>query len=778
MTAPVTQARGNLPANLTSFVGRRNELTQVRRALSRARAVTLTGVGGVGKTRLALQVATSLERTFPDGVWLVELASLTEPEFLPQTVCEALQVPDQSGRAPTDVLINYLADKHALLVLDNCEHLVESSGRLIGALLRSCPRLRILATSRQAFGIDGEYVPQVPTLTLPESDRALSLEALTRYDAIKLFVERAEAVLPGFALTSDNCATVAHLCQQLDGIPLAIELAAVRLRHLSLQQIDARLDDRYRLLTSGSRAAMPHQKTLRALIDWSFELCSIGERTLWTRLSAFSGSFELAAVEQVCSGDGLPSAEILELLAGLVDKSIVIRDDRSQEGRYRLLETIRHYGQDRLAETDGTTVWRRRHRDWYLRLVERAEAEWFGPDQVEWFARLRADHANIRAALEFCRSQPGESEAGLRIAAAMRAYWHSTGFLKEGRHWLDQALQRATDPTVSRAKALWVDAWLAALEDDLDTAATRVAESQELARQLADDTLTAQVTLAAAVVANHRRDYASAVPLFEEAVSRLRTTGALSGLAISLYLLGLTSAILGDPAKAVAVSEECRAICASHGERWYQSHALWVLGIAVWQQGDARRAAALEQDSIRLKPSSYDLLGVAHCIEALAWFAAAEGRDKRAARLLGAAQAVRQEIGVSLHGFAHLTTYHDTATARARDALGEAAFQRAFSDGASLDVPQAVATALDEQEKPEKPAPTRRANDTAPVLTRRETEVAELVAQGLSNRAIADQLVVSQRTAETHIENILVKLGFSARSQIAAWFIECQNEPT
>jgi non-specific serine/threonine protein kinase len=768
MNTTTVRRHDNLPASLTSFVGRRHELAEVKRALSGARLVTLTGVGGVGKTRLALRVAESVERTFRDGVWLVELASLSDPAFLSQTVNSALRIPDQSGRPPEDVLVDYLADKQLLLVLDNCEHLVGSCARLADTLLRSCSKLRILATSREAFGIDGEYVPRVPSLSLPEVDQpALSPGALERYDAVRLFVARAEAVLPDFALSSDNCETVAKLCQQLEGIPLAIELAAVRLRHLPLQQINDRLDDRYRLLTSGSRTALPRQKTLRALIDWSFDLCSPRERTLWARLSVFSDSFELAAAEEVCQGGGVLREEVLGLLTGLIDKSILTRHDQGVDGRYRMLETIRQYGEDRLAESTEDRWLRGRHRDWCLRLVERAEAEWFGPDQIEWFTRLRLDHANVRSALDFCLNHAGGTESALHIAGAMRAYWHSTGFMGEGRHWLDQALQLETSPTAARAKALWVDSWLAVLQGDTRTAISRLAESRTMAAKLGDEDLTAQVTLAAGVVAMHQKDQESAVALFEEAIALHRGTGHLTGLAISLYLLGLTSTIRGDTERAVTVTEECRAICAAHGECWYHSHALWVLGIAVWQQGDARRATRLEQESIRLKPSLYDRLGIAHCIEALAWFAATDGRNKWAARLLGAAESARQAIGVSLQGFAHLVSYHRQAEAAVSQALGDAAYRKAFEHGLGLSLDQAVAHALNE--KVASPADSERADPSA-LLTRRETEVAELVAQGLSNKEIAGALVVSQRTAEAHVENILVKLGFRSRAQIAAWF--------
>jgi predicted ATPase/DNA-binding CsgD family transcriptional regulator len=777
MNATTVQARGNLPSNLTNFVGRRSELAKVKQLLSRTRMVTLTGVGGVGKTRLAMQTATDLQRAFPDGVWLVELSSLSDPAFLSQTVVAALGIPDQGGRPGLDVLIDYLGDKKLLLLLDSCEHLVDACAYLADTLLAACPRLHILATSRQAIAIAGEHTLLVPSLSIPETRQgALPASAAAGSDAVQLFVARAEAVQPDFALTDDNAEIVAHLCRRLEGIPLAIELAAGRLRHLPLKQIDERLGDRYHFLTGGSRVALPRQQTLRALIDWSFDLCSPAEQTLWARLSVFSGSFELDAAEHVCSGEPIPREDVLDLLSGLVDKSVLGRDERAPRAtRYRLLETIRQYGQERRTESDGDLALRRRHRDWYLGLVERAEAAWFGPDQIDWFNRLQLDHANIRAALNFCLSSPAESEQGLRIAAALRAYWHSTGFMNEGRHWLDQALRLETAPTAARAKALWVESWLASLQNDADTATSRVAESRALAQQLGDGTLIAQATLAAGVVAMHNEDQRSAAALFEEAIERHQGTTNLSGLAIALYLLSLTSTILGDTEKAITVGEQCRALCATHDEHWYQSHALWVLGIAVWLQGDTRRATHLEQNSLRLKPSHHDRLGIAHCIEALGWFAASDQQWQRSAQLLGAAQAVREEIGVALHGFAHLVTYHDQAEARVRRGLGDPAFDKAFHDGLDFTLDDAVAYGLNEKAKP---AARTKQDDSATPLTRREAEVAELVAQGMSNKAIAAKLVVAQRTAEAHVENILVKLGFTTRAQIAAWLAERRAQQT
>jgi predicted ATPase len=372
--APVT----NLPAGLTRFVGRRHELTKAKRLLSTTRLLTLTGPGGVGKTRLALQLAAEVQRAFPDGVWLVELAELTEPALLGHTVAEALGLREQSGHWRLATLTDHLTGRHLLLILDNCEHLVDACAVLVDQLLRTCPQLHMLATSRQPLSITGEHILPVPPLPVPDSDQLPPPEALARYDAVTLFLDRATSAVPSFRLTADNHAAVARLCQALEGIPLALELAAVRLRALSASQILDRLTDRYALLSAGSRSAPSRQQTLRACIDWSFELCSPAERMLWARLAVFAGGFELDAAEGICSDDQLPREAVFDLVAALVDKSILIREERDAHIRYRLLETIRQYGQEKLREGGELATWRRRHRDWYAELVARPPGMCFG----------------------------------------------------------------------------------------------------------------------------------------------------------------------------------------------------------------------------------------------------------------------------------------------------------------------------------------------------------------------------------------------------------------
>ena len=453
MAAPSSQRRAanNLPADLTSFVARRPEAAQIRQLLSTSRLVTLVGVGGVGKTRLAVHVARDVQRAFPDGVFLVELAALTDPALLPHTVIDALAIPEQSSRAPMNILADYLRHRQTLLVFDNCEHLLESAAEITAALLRSTPGLRILATSRQALRVPGEHIMPVPTLPVPAPDVPFVPGFATQYAALALFAERAAAVVPGFAITAENEAAVLRLCQRLEGIPLAIELAAVRLRVLAVADLATRLDRRFQLLTEGSRTAPERHQTLRAAIDWSFDLCTPAEQLLWARASVFAASFDLEAVEAICADGRLLPEAIIDTVAGLTDKSIFIREEHAGRVRFRMLETIREYGQARLRESGTEPALKQRHRNWYVRLVEEASAEWFGPRQEGWSTRLLLEHANLRIALEFCLAQPDQVRIGLHLAGIPWFLWVACGFLTEGRYWLDRALSLDNDPSPERA---------------------------------------------------------------------------------------------------------------------------------------------------------------------------------------------------------------------------------------------------------------------------------------------------------------------------------------
>jgi predicted ATPase len=425
---------GNLPGEATSFVGRRRETAQAARLLRRGRLLTLTGVAGVGKTRLALRVAAHAREAFPDGVWLVELAALTEDTLLAQTVADVLGIQNRLDVPTVDTLVGYLADKQLLLVLDNCEHLLDAcavlaSELLASELLAAAPGVRILATSRQALRAAGEYLLEVPPLPVLDLGQPMTTRALARGEAVRLFAERAALARPGFAVDAGNHAAIVRICQRLDGIPLAIELAALRVRAMPVTEILTGLDDYLRFLATGSRIAVPRVQTVRAAIDWSFALCSHDEQQLWARASVFAGGFDLDAAEAVCRGQSIAREDVFELVAALVDKSILTRASHDTPARYRMLETIRHYGQERLAASGQQTAVCARHRDHYRRQVTRAEQEWLGPNEQAWFTTSRREHPNLRAALEFCLTEPGEARAGLEITAALFHYW-----VRSGRH--------------------------------------------------------------------------------------------------------------------------------------------------------------------------------------------------------------------------------------------------------------------------------------------------------------------------------------------------------
>ncbi|MQA61392.1 MAG: hypothetical protein GEU86_07815 [Actinophytocola sp.] len=760
---------GNLPAELTTFIGRRREIAEIKRLLSVSRLVTLTGVGGAGKTRLSLRTAADLQRAFADGVWLVELAALEDQALLTQTIATTLGIHDRTARWPAPALAEYLADKRLLLVLDNCEHLRSACAVLADTVLRAAEGLHILATSRQALGLTGEHIYQVPTMSMPSGDRMPPPDALGQYEAVNLFVDRAVAVQPGFAVTEANSETIVRACQRLDGLPLAIELTAVRLRALGLDELLERLEDRFRLLTAGSPGALPRHQTLRALIDWSSELCSPQERTLWERLSVFSGGFDLHAAEAICAGGEVVEQDILDLLADLVDKSIVIAEEHEGRQRYRLLETIRQYGLERLRASGTEKEFRQRHRDYFANLTEQALIEWLSPTQGQWLADLLREHNNLRAAFDFCFTEPGQADIGLRMTGAMWFFWIATGLTSEGRRWLERGLELTEEPSSARSRALWVCGYLCTIQEDIATAEPMMAECSAAAEQMDDAIASAWAVQLRGMVAMSEGDLRSARVCLEDGLNRHRANANPLGVLDSSFYLVAVTALLGDLDKAVELCEEAIELCDSRQERWLKSYMLWDLGLVAWQQGDLVRAAESGRDGLRLARESNEQWVIAFCFEILAWAAGGEGKPARAARLLGAADRLWRRIGAPLFGMRHLVTCHEEQTAAVRAALGAKAFDTEFERGTVISTDDAIAYALDERERvPEGTGAAR--GDTS--LTKRELEVAELIAQGLSNKEIAAKLVISRRTAEAHVEHILGKLAFSSRAQVAAWVAE------
>jgi predicted ATPase/DNA-binding CsgD family transcriptional regulator len=761
---------GNLPAEVTSFVGRRQEVSGVRRLLGQSRLVTLTGPGGVGKTRLALRVGAEMRRAFPDGVWFVELAELRDPDLVAVTVGEALGVREEAVSPDAPGLAAFLADQQALIVLDNCEHLVGACADLVETLLRSAPELRILVTSRQALRLAGEATLSVEPLSVPETGARCTPADLGRTEAAMLLVDRAAAVQPGFEVTDDNCATIARLCQALEGVPLAIELAVARLRVLSLEQILERLTDRYRLLTSGARNAPARQQTLRALVDWSWDLCSEPERTLWARASVFAGGLELDGAEQVCADDTLPAESILDLVASLVDKSVLTRIGDGPRARYRMLEVVREYGAARLAEAGEPAQIARRHCDWFARLAAYGDRHWVSPDQAALMSRLRHEQANLRVALEYAVAA-GPPELALRFAADLENHWFVRGFLSEGRHWLDRALALPAPRHWTRVKALRVASWIATVQNDRDRARALLAEARDLAARLPASVEGAYIPLVEGNIAMFGGDHAAALPLFEQALRRFRELGARSGEMWALSALGLTRGLAEEPTRGYADLLACRDMGTASGEVWWRSFALWALSVLRWRAGDDDGASEAAKESLEVRRLVEDeQFAVGLALESLAWIAGSRRRDQRAAHLLGASERMWQAMHTSLASFRSLDRFHDETVSQVRARLGDRAYDAAARRGAALTTAEAVALALERT-----PAPAARTPADPSGLTRREREVAALIAEGLSNREIAARLVVAQRTAEGHVENILSKLGFSSRAQVAGWVAAQQN---
>ncbi|MGW4336976.1 protein kinase domain-containing protein [Rhodococcus koreensis] len=758
--------RGNLPAELTTFIGRRHDLATTKKLLADSRLVTLIGIGGVGKTRLATKAVAESQRAFADGVWLIELGELTDGNFLVDTAAVTLGIAERPAQHRLHGLIEHLRSRQCMLVLDNCEHLVEATAAFTETLLKSCPNLRILATSREPLGIGGETIQRVQPLATPDVRRARSMRTMSQYDAVTLFLARATTTLPEFHLTEENWKQVADICRQLDGLPLAIELAAVRLRAISIDQIHTKLTDRYRLLSRSRRGAPTRQQSLRLCIDWSHDLCTPPERTLWSRLSVFAGSFELDAVEAICA-DGEDVQNVLDIIASLVDKSILIREDDGLTVRYRMLETLREYGREKLHEAEDITAQRRRHSDWYRQMAREAEADWVSARQLTWLLRLDREQPNLRDALQF-RITQRESDA-IDFAAALHPFWFSRGLLSEGRRWLDSAL--STDDgrhPADTVRALCAQSVLAGRQGDL-SAGTQLLSAAGIATNHVDDEIAqAHLHHAEGMHALYSGAIHTAATAFAAALTVLHDHPTPFLRISTLQGLGLASGLLGDTEQAIARNEEALALSADLGESVYRARSFWVLGLQVWQLGNPDRATGLLGQGLRMARVVDDPLSAAWCLEALAWIAAKTDRAEHAAQLMGAAEGLWESAGSTPVHIPGLRIHHDECARRAQDTLSSKRFDDAFHAGRHMTLAEAVAFALDEGT----PASPELAASDSCRLTKREQQVAELVAEGLTNRAIATRLVIANRTAQGHVEHVLTKLGFTSRTQIAAWVAE------
>ena len=762
------QRPGDLPAEVTGFVGRRRELAELARLLRTARLVTVTGPGGVGKTRVALRAAAELAGEFADGTCLVELSGLHDPELLPDTVVTCLGLAGAEARSELDAILDHLREQRLLLILDTCEHLIDACAMLADILLRAT-RVTVLATSRQPLAVPGEHTCAIPPLPVPDPHAPWDPGA---GDAVELFAQCAAAVVPGFAVTDDNRATVIKLCQRLDGVPLAIELATVRLRAIPLEQLAGRLEDRFRLLTGGRRAALPHHQTIRAATEWSYDLCSPAEQLLWARLTMFAGSFDVEAAEQVCADDLLDVKDVLATLIGLVDKSVVLRTD-GDGTRYLLLHTIREFGAEKLAARGDAELVRERHLARYLGLAAYLGENPLADDQVPRYRQLRLEHADLRAALEYALAAPGRERDAAAMAISLDAYWQMSSAPGEGRHWLGKVLPRLGDRSRARALALIIDGYLACLQEDAEGGLAELAEGIALAEERGDARIRARgylnLTIALAFAGRYDEAERAGATAYQEALA----AGDTSMLVVLDSHVGYLRMLDGKAEEGLARCRDgLRRLGPDSGERWQQSYLRLLEGICLFLLGELRPSAEAFRTALAMKHEIDDTMGMGYALEGTAWLAAAERRFTRAAWLLGAADARWQLAGGRLGRNATAEALHAQAEQAVRDALGEERYRAQHDLGAGYPLAEIVRFAADgtddlppREDRAQAPAGAA----PAPGLTARELEIAGLVGEGLSNRQIAERLVISKRTVDAHIEHIYGKLGVSSRVQLATW---------
>jgi predicted ATPase/DNA-binding CsgD family transcriptional regulator len=806
----------NLPAQVSSFIGRDVELAEVRRLLAGSRLVTLTGTGGAGKTRLALQAAAALVDNAGDGVWFADLAPLHDPGLVAVIVANVLGIRQEPGRPAVDTLVAAVGGRSLLVLLDNCEHLISACAKVADALMRSCPNLTLLATSREPLGIDGEQVYRIPSMATPaEGD---DTQAIQSCEAVRLFEDRAGAQGVRLAWDGPAAGVTGRICRRLDGIPLAIELAAARLRVMPAAELEARLDERFALLTGGSRAALPRQQTLRAMVDWSWELLNPDERAVLARLSVFAGGFGLAGAEAVAADQRVPAPEVAGHLGALVDKSLVQFDRTGAgPGRYRLLETVRQYAGRQLDEQGPALgIARVAHRDYYLALAEAAAPQLMGSDQATWLGRLDAELGNLRAAIAFSVTQ-ADLEPGLRLAASLRLYWMVRGHAAEGADALQALLgmPAARQATLPRARALASLAHLLQQTGGYAIAGDRCEEALVIAREVSDDYLVADLLHVRAWLLVRQGQPGAAMPLIEEGLGLARGLGEPHLTARLLSARAFATNIEGDPAGAARDNAEALRLARQEGDRLLagtmlsnlSDYEMWTgdLDAArrhlaeardIARELDARNSAVIATFNLGLteylagspdaealftealdlawrmgmrRHTAYALLGLA--------LAGRGGTDYGwSARLHGAADQALAALGHSLQPLEARLAERDRE--RLRDAMGADAFDAEYEAGRTLDLARVADEALDGMraapETPHAGVPGSRPDAAVlsaagAALTARELDVLMLVAQGLSNHEIAQRLVLSEHTVHRHLANILRKLGLSSRAAAAAW---------
>ena len=761
---------GNLPAETSSFIGRRREVAEVRKRLTDARLVSLVGPGGVGKTRLAIRMATHLGRSFPDGAWLVELAEVRSPAAVGDAVVAALDLRDQSTTEPLALVRSYLRHKKLLLVVDNCEHLLETAARLVADIMKAASDVRLIVTSREPLTVSGEHLVPVPPLQLPSPDAVGNVTVLRHNETIRLFTERAAAASGRFELTAANRGAVVDLCRRLDGLPLAIELAAVRTRLLTVEEILGRLTDRFGLLTVGGPAALPRHQTLRTAIDWSYDLLSAGERALLRRLGVFVGRFTLEDIESVCTSDDVPTEHALDLLSSLVDKSLVMMEDSRGFACYRLHETMREYSRIKLREAGEEEFTIRQFVEHYSSRCRRsaAAAQFRLLDWLEW---MDVEIDNVRFVLQRCLTQE-DFRHGTALAYAMGWYWmtRATG---EGVRWFDALLAIGSDDAKAQARARFMRGFLAVLQADPEAARPALEQAVASAQEAGQLNLLAQSLSLASIAASMAGDRTSARHQADQARVITQALDDLPSTLMFLQSRALSGLFDGDLDAVTEAASEGTRLSREVGDVHSLDTMLLNLGSAALIAGDLEKSKPMLVEALQIAYQIDDRVGE-HCLlDALGCHAASSGHTRLAAQLLGAAETVRTTAGASILPF--LVPLVTRAEERAKEALGIPSFEAEFQAGLRLDLHAAVGLALSERR-----TVTAAASDGggfAP-LGRRQAQVARLVAEGLSNKQIGARLFISEHTVDSHVRTILNKLGFASRTEIASWIASLDHVGT
>jgi predicted ATPase/class 3 adenylate cyclase len=679
----------NLPVQPTAFIGRREELRALRDQLSISRLLTIAGPGGVGKSRLGVQGAAGLIDEYPDGVWLVELAPVADPQLVPQAVASALGISEEPGRDLLATLTDYLRHKKALLFVDNCEHLIDACAQLIDTILRSCPGIHFLATSREALGIAGETSWPLPPMSIPDVEQTMPLDSLAGSDAIQLFLDRALAVHPGFILTEDNAHVIHTICRRIDGLPLAIELAAARVRVMSVHEIAARLDDRFRLLTGGSRTALSRQRTLEATLQWSFQLLSVPEQVLFRRLTVFSGGFKLEAAERVTSGNGIEERDVLDLLTDLVDKSLVVADLSGDHTRYRLLETMRDFARSRAIEAGEIVSLRSDHLRWAFAFAEEAAPD---VDEPEWLRSFDIEHDNMRSALEWSL-EGGEPLLGLRLATALFRFWFIRNHFREGYDWLERLLAADHDtPVELKAKALYAAGYLGTSQGMSTRAIELLEESVALHRQLGDRIGEAWALHYLARASWGIHDPGVVGKRLEESLAVFQDRDDKQGRLWGSLFLSFWETN-NDAPTALTRAEDAYRLSNELGTPRHRAHGAEILAVASYRAGLQDRAGELLSGALHLHRDVGNRACLAHCLEHCVPWLAHGGRSIEAAELLGASEGLRSGLNTPIPPYERLG--HDRALAALGDDLGEGVLAKARAKGRALDLDQALALALD-----------------------------------------------------------------------------------